>query len=173
MKKINSIIAIIAVSIAISSSASAQETASATSSSTVITPISITKNIEMNFGNIAVSSTAGTVILAPDNTRTKTDGVTLPQTEGTVSAAKFTVNGQADFMYDITLPSTDLTLTETAGQSETMVVNAFTSTPGETAGVLTNGSEEVFVGATLNVNATQLAGTYTNATGFNVTVNYN
>jgi hypothetical protein len=53
-----------------------------------------------------------------------------------------------------------------------MTVNAFTSTPSGT-GALTAGSQILKVGATLNVGAGQVAGTYTNATGFPVIVNYN
>jgi hypothetical protein len=53
-----------------------------------------------------------------------------------------------------------------------MVVNAFTSTPTGT-GALTGGSQDILVGATLNVGAAQPAGTYTNLTGLVVTVNYN
>jgi hypothetical protein len=53
-----------------------------------------------------------------------------------------------------------------------MTVNAFSSNPSGT-GTLTGGSEVLNVGATLNVGAAQPAGTYTNAAGFTVTVNYN
>lgn len=124
----------------------------------------------MSFGNVAVSSTAGTVVLAPASTRTKTGGVTLPVTAGTVTAAQFTVSGQAGYTYTITLPTT-LTITK-ATTLETMSVDTFTSTPTPT-GTLTSGSEVVLVGATLNVGASQVAGLYENTTGFAVTVNYN
>jgi hypothetical protein len=53
-----------------------------------------------------------------------------------------------------------------------MIVNAFTSTPSAT-GALTLGAQTLLVGATLNVGAAQVAGLYTNAIGFDVTVNYN
>ena len=53
-----------------------------------------------------------------------------------------------------------------------MVVNAFTSTPNPT-GTLTGGTQDILVGATLNVGAAQAAGLYTNLTGLVVTVNYN
>ena len=150
----------------------AQATAQASATATIVTPISITKNVDMNFGNVAVSATiAGTVILAPAGTRTTggAGGVTLPATTGTVTAADFTVNGNGAFTYAITLPAS-ATLTRVGG-SETMTANAFTSTPSGT-GTLSGGTQNLKVGATLNVAAAQVAGTYVCAS-FDVTVNYN
>lgn len=170
MKKITLIVSMITLCVGFSSTALAQVSASAPTSATIVTPISILKNTNMSFGNVAVSSTAGTVVLAPASTRTKTGGVTLPVTAGTVTAAQFTVSGQAGYTYTITLPNT-LTITK-ATTLETMSVDTFTSTPTPT-GTLTSGSEVVLVGATLNVGASQVAGLYENTTGFAVTVNYN
>jgi hypothetical protein len=146
-------------------------TGTATATATIITPISITRTAHMNFGNVAVTTVAGTVILAPAGTRTTTGGVTLPTTGGTITAAAFTVNGLAGYTYTVTLPTTDLTITD--GNSHNMIVNAFTSTPAGTAGLLTGGTQALTVGATLNVSAAQAAGTYVSATSFDVTVNYN
>ncbi len=53
-----------------------------------------------------------------------------------------------------------------------MTVDTFTSTPSGT-GSLAGGSQTLSVGATLHVAAAQAAGTYTSATPFTVTVNYN
>lgn len=158
------------VMIGLSSTSFAQESATATASATIITPISITKNVDMNFGNVSVqSTTGGTVVLATDNTRTRTNGVTLPSfAVGTVSAAAFTVNGEEDYTYAITLPSS---VTIVSGLND-MVVDGFVSSPDAT-GVLTLGTQSLKVGATLNVDAAQPAGTYTNTTDLTVTVNYN
>ena len=154
-----------------STASNAQATATATASATIVTPISITKTTDMNFGNVAVQdATGGTVVLAPAGTRTRTAGVTLPVTNGTVAAAVFTVTGSGTYTYAITLPSTALTLTGTP--SGTMTVDAFTSTPS-TTGALTGGTQTIQVGATLNVGAAQAAGTYLSTPGFDVTVNYN
>lgn len=171
MKKITLVVSMITLCVGFSSTASAQVTASAPTHATVVAPISIALDTDMNFGNVAVSSTAGTVILAPDSGRTKTLGATLPATPGTVTAAQFTVGGEAGYTYIISLPTTDFTITK-ATTLETMIVNAFTSTPDAT-GTLTSGSEIILVGATLNVGVDQVAGLYENATGFDVTVNYN
>ena len=151
--------------------ASAQVTAKATASSTIVTPIGITKTVDMNFGNVAINSTtAGTVVLAPAGTRTSTGGVTLPATAGTVAAAEFNVTGANNYTFSITLPSTSH---EIKSGSNTMSVTGFTSTPTPTGTLSATGSATVKVGATLNVSAGQAAGTYTSVTPFEVTVNYN
>jgi hypothetical protein len=155
-----------------STAAYAQETATATATATILTPISITKEVDMNFGNVAVqSASGGTVILTPAGVRSITGGVTLPVISGTTTAASFIVNGQGNYTYAVTLPSSAVTLND--GASNTMTVTAFTSNPSGTAGVLTSGTQTLNVGATLNVSAAQNAGTYVSATPFNVTVNYN
>ena len=150
---------------------SAQVTATATASSTIVTPIGITKTVDMNFGNVAINSTTeGTVVLAPAGTRTSTGGVTLPATAGTVAAAEFNVTGANNYTFSITLPSTSH---EIKSGSNTMSVTGFTSTPTPTGTLSATGSATVKVGATLNVSAGQAAGTYTSVTPFEVTVNYN
>ena len=171
MKKITLIVSMITLFVGFSSSAVAQVSALAPTSATVVAPISIVKATDMNFGNVAVSSTAGTAVLLPASTRTKTGGVTLPATSGTVTAASFTVGGDSNYTFIITLPTTDFTITK-ATTLETMVVNAFSSTPSGT-GTLVSGAATILVGATLNVGSSQVAGLYQNATGFSVTVNYN
>ena len=147
-----------------------QASATATSSGTIITPISISKTVDMNFGNAAVNSVAGTVVLTPAGTRTKTGGVTLPASAGTVTAASFTVSGLANSTYVITLPATPVTLTYNV--TNTMTASSFTSSPTPTGTIGVGGSQTLTVGATLNVGASQVAGTYVSA-GFTVTVNYN
>jgi hypothetical protein len=157
--------------IGLSASAFAQATASATGTATIIEPISIANAQDMNFGNIAINASAGTVELAPDAQRTPGGGATLPVVAGTVTAAEFDVAGEGTSTYDITLPSADYTITRVSG-SETMTINLFTSSVGA-AGELVGGLETFQVGATLNIGGSQVPGVYTNATGFDVTVNYN
>ena len=140
----------------------------ATASGTIVVPIAITKTVDMNFGNVAVNGFAGTVVLAPAGTRTASGGVTLPATSGTVTAAQFTVTGESGYTYSVTLPAST---TVSSGGSNNMTINTFVS---NTTGKLTGGTEILKVGATLNVGASQAAGTYVSApTGFEVKVNYN
>lgn len=140
----------------------------------LITPIAIVKNVDMDFGNLAVSpSLSGTVVLTPSSTRSTggSGGVTLPATTGTISAADFTVSGQPGYTYTITLP-TSATLSD--GSGHTMVVNTFTSNPNSTGTLSAGaGTQDLTVGATLNVDAGQIPGTYTNSSAVPVTVNYN
>jgi len=171
MKNITKLFAIALVVLGFATTSFAQSTATATSSATIITPILLTKTVDMNFGNVAVTASGGSVILTPAGTRTKTGGVTLPVVAGTVTAASFDVTGEGSSTYSITLPSADLTITRQTG-TETMTVNAFTSTPSVT-GTLSGGAQTINVGATLNVAAAQVAGLYVSLTPFEVTVNYN
>ena len=170
MKNTTKLFALTVAMLAFTISSFAQVSATATTSATVITPIAISKTVDMNFGNIAVSPTiAGTVVLVPAGTRTKTGGVTLPAVNGTVTAASFAVTGLGTSTYAITLPPT---ITLTGVPSGTMTVSSFVSTPSGT-GALTAGAQTLLVGGTLNVAAAQAAGVYTNTTDMTVTVNYN
>lgn len=153
----------------------AQVTASASATATIITPIAITKTVDMNFGNISVNATGGTVILAPAGTRSTSGGVTLPAFDnGTVTAASFDVTGTANYTYAITLPvgASPVTLTHT-NNTNTMTAGTFATSIGGTGTLNGSGTQTFTVGATLNVSANQLAGVYTTATPFDVTVNYN
>lgn len=150
--------------------AQAEATATASATATIVAPITITRTVDMNFGNVAVHETIdGTVVLAPAGTRTRTGGVTLPFIAGTVTAASFNVTGSGTYTYAITLPTTDVTL---SGPTESMILNNFTSTPAGT-GALTAGAQTLNVGATLNVTGGQEVGSYTNANAVPVIVVYN
>ena len=151
--------------------ASFAQSATATASATIVAPIAITKTVDMNFGNVAVAAVAGTVTLDPAGTRTAGGGVTLPATTGTVAAAEFDVTGAVNFTYAITLPAAAVTIDD--GAANTMTVTAFTSTPSGTGDLGAGGAQTITVGATLNVGANQVPGTYLSATPFTVTVNYN
>lgn len=144
-------------------------TANSLASATVVTPISITKDVDLSFGNVAVNSVSGgTVVLDTNDGTTATGDVTLPATAGTVTSGAFTVNGETGYTYAITLPTT-VNITD-AVSSEIMALSSFTSLP-EATGVLTGGTEALKVGATLTVGAGQVSGAY--AGSFDVTVNYN
>lgn len=147
------------------------QSATATAGATIVGPISISKDVDMDFGNVAVNTNPGTVILDPDGTRSSTGGVTLPAVTGTVTAASFTVSGVSGYTYAITLP---LAATTISFGAITMTVDNWTSTPTVAlGGTLTGGTETLNVGATLNVAGSQAAGTYLSAIPFTVTVNYN
>jgi hypothetical protein len=149
-----------------------QSSATASAAATILTPIAISNTVDMNFGNLASSGTAGTCVLATDNSRSTTGGVTL-MAGGTITAASFTVTGVAAANYTITLPAGATTVSD---GTNTMTIDTWTSNPSGT-GTLTAGTSTLLVGATLNVDADQPGGVYntSNAGGsgeFTVTVNY-
>jgi hypothetical protein len=149
--------------------------ASSAASATIVSPIAITNTRALEFGNIAAAAAAGSVTLSPDAVTTRTFvGVTLPAVTGTVSSAQFNVTGTPAYTYSIAIAPASVNITNGAF---TMAVGSFTSTPDypvSGSGTLSAlGAETIYVGATLTVGANQAPGTYTNATAFTVTVNYN
>jgi hypothetical protein len=164
----------------------AQVTLNSSASATIVTTMGLTKNYDLDFGNLAVTTVAGTCILTPmagpAPTRSITGGVTLPGFVGTPRAAEFIVTGVANQAYTINIPLADLTITHTTVPTASMIVNTYTTdqtvvTPGTSwFGTLGGSGDNTFhVGATVHVSANQLAGLYQSmapAGGFPVTVNY-
>jgi spore coat protein U-like protein len=151
---------------------SASATGTAEAKATLIRPITISMETNLNFGTIVVpsSTTGGTVMVSTDGTTevTGTD-ISLAESLGDPpTTASFTVTGEPNGTYAITLPD-DNTVT-ISGPGEDMTVTGFTSNPDGT-GVLAGGTQTLSVGATLNVGADQAAGEY--AGEFTVTVAYN
>jgi len=173
MKKVTIILTgVILMSIAsLNANAQATATATAVSSATIVTTLEISKASDLNFGNLAVTATAGTVVLAPnaDGTRTEAGGVSLPVVNGTVSAAEFDVLGQEGYAYSISLP-TSILLT---GSGDDITLDSFTTDKATNQSTLIEGADSFYVGAKIHVNASQTPGTYTNEAGLSVTVNYN
>jgi hypothetical protein len=166
------LIAIAVSAVAFATSANAQSTATASTTATLITPISITKTADLNFGSIASSSLAGTVVLGYNNVPTLNGGVTSPNDGASATTASFTVSGEATSGFSIAMPAT-VTL---SNGTQTLVVSEITADAG-TSSTLEGGSKTINVGATLTVPANTVAGTYVNNgaenSGLYVTVNYN
>ena len=142
----------------------------ATATGTIITPITLLETFPMDFGTVAGSSSASTVILSPTSARTGTGGAQIMAT-GPGTAATFQLTGNANLTYIMSfIPGV---LENPGGQQIT--VNTFTN---NSLGTIPAGGIENFqVGATLNLNAAQPAGTYSTNTGggtpYTMTVNYN
>lgn len=162
----NKVLALAILAMGFSAKSFAQSNATATATATLVTPIAITKTVDMDFGTVAASATAGTVVLGTDNVATPSGGVSLPG--GTPAAAQFSVTGEGTSTFSIQLPSS----VSLSNGTDNLTVDNFVSTPA-TSGTLTAGAATVKVGATLNVPANAPAGTYTNSTDLTVTVNYN
>ena len=151
--------------------ANAQATATADAAATIITPISITKNTNLNFGNVAVSaSTAGTAVISTAGAVTGFLGVTIPTAGGSPTAATFTIDGEGTNGFSISFDNSSILLTKSGGG--TMTVDNFVSSLGASSS-LVSGTKPLAVGATLNVGAGQAAGLYENTGDLSVTVNYN
>ncbi len=146
----------------------AQASASATvnSRATVIDPIQIDKTVDMDFGNIITAYNPGSVILSPDGSRVAY-GVQISNTlPGNVTPAEAVVT-HGNNNYSITLPESFL-LYNQENPNQVLVINQFVVLPEE--GEI---MDVIRIGATLNLEANQLSGFYTNSEGFNVTVSYN
>lgn len=135
----------------------------------VVEPIKISKSVDLNFGNVIAGYTQGTIILAPDGARTA-NGVQISNAiPGEVSAAEAIVT-HGEYNYSITLPE-NFTLYNVSNPNQIMVINQFQVTP--LPGITNQGDDILKIGATLNLEANQSSGFYTNSAGFNVTVSYN
>jgi len=147
----------------------AEATTSANANAAIIADITISKTADMNFGDVVAGATEGTVILtaAASPTRSVTGGTELGNSTSVLSAT-FTVGGEGTSTYSITLPTSDVYI---LSGTDSMAVNTFTSDPSST-GTLSGGSQTLYVGATLNVGASQASGSAYTAS-FNVTVAYN
>ncbi len=145
-------------------------TDTATATATVLVPITVTKNTDMNFGN--VFDTNGTVTLSTLGVATASTG-TLPTTPGTRAAAKFTVGGANDNTFSIDFSGSSTVLSDSASTPNTMAISllwesvtgtgAATGTAASpTTGTLNaSGAATLYVGAALTVGASQVPGTYT------------
>jgi len=172
MKVTPKIIALFVIMGGFSGTAFCQQSVSATSSvsATVVSPLAISKVTDLNFGNVSVSGTLGTVILTPQNARSTTGGCQLANGNmGSVSAASFSVTGQDNYAYGITLPAST---TLSGGSGLSMSVDTYITNQG-TTGTLGTGPQILNVGGTLHLAASQAPGVYTLPAGLLVTVSYN
>jgi len=167
MKTINKLLGAFFLLTFFATSAVAQSSATASTTAILVTPISISKTTDMHFGTVGASALAGTVVLDWADGRTTTGGATLAG--GSPTSAVFNVVGEGSSTFSITIPTSPITLTSGAN---TMTVDNFTADLGA-IGTLVGGTKDIIIGATLNVGAAQLAGTYFNASDLLVTVNYN
>jgi len=168
MKKLTKTLALLTVMVAFTAVTFAQGvTESATATATIITPLTITHDVDLAFGNVAVGAGGGTVVLATNSTRTATGDVSFQSTPAG-TAARFIVSGLPGQTYIITLPA-DGVVTISNG-ANTMAVNGFNSDVASPA-TLAAGNNNLLVGATLVVNGNQPAGAYSGT--FDVTVAYN
>ncbi len=146
----------------------AQASASATvnSRATVIDPIQIDKTVDLDFGNVISAYNPGQVILSPDGSRIAYGVQISNSMPGNVTPAEAVVT-HGNNNYSITLPENFL-LYNQENPNQVIRIDQFTVNPQEGALM-----DIIRIGGTLNLEANQLSGFYTNSAGFNVTVSYN
>jgi len=149
-------------------SLSAQNSASATvnSRATIIDPIKIDKTVDLDFGNVISAYNPGRVILSPDGSRVAYGVQISNSIPGNVNPAEAVIT-HGNNNYAITLPE-QFTLYNQNNPNQILIIDRFTVLPEEG-----NILDVIKIGATLNLEANQLSGFYTNSSGFNVTVSYN
>ena len=127
--------------------------------------IFLSANSNLSFGQIVATRSPGSVTVTPGGLRVSSGGVVLGRTVG-FSPASFTVSGDANANYVITLPAS---VTFSAGGSS-MTVDTFISTPSGSGTLGAGGTQTLSVGATLHVGAAQQSSAYLGS--YTVTVAY-
>lgn len=132
----------------------------ATAKAKVIAKVSLTKQSDLDFGQIVTGAAASTVDISQANVRTCGTGLTCV---GTSTAGNFTVFGQNNEIVRVSVPAS-VTLNNTSGTG-TMTATLNLGTTGQGAGVAFR------VGGTLSVGANQTEGVYA-SNDFAVTADY-
>lgn len=116
----------------------------------IIPVFSATETSKLNFGRFSPGPQGGKIILTPQSTISVQGSIF--KGIGTQNAASFYVSGDADAAYSITLPDSPVILTHTTS-AKTMTIEEWNSipAPGIGTGMLQDGFQVVYVGATLNV----------------------
>ena len=134
------------------SNASLAAIATATATADVVAAIAITKVSDLSFGSGAPGDAAK--VIAAGTTESPNN-------------ASFTITGQANTAFTLTLPAS----INLANGANTIAVNTFTSNAGTTPTIGAAGSFTLYVGATRGaLSATQATGAYTGT--FTATVVY-
>ena len=132
----------------------------------IINPITITKTQDLDFGNIVSSYSGGTVTINPNGIRTVSGVAIASSSPGNVSAAQAIIS-HGDALYNVTFPES-IILYNASNPDQTLLITDFISEP-----IVNNPDSDILrIGATLNVEANQVQGYYSNPDGFNVTVSY-
>jgi hypothetical protein len=172
-----------ATALGFTASAAQAGTASLQTQVNILTPLSMVKTADMDFGNVVRPSAAGTVVLTPTTTASCTTTGGLIRS-GTCRAATFMGFGATNQIVRIRFNGSTVTLANGLGQTMTVTNRTADGTPALnylSGNVNSNGNVRyrivsasgIFdyrVGGTLNVAANQAMGTYSGT--FNVTLEY-
>ena len=174
MKTLKNLFAIAILSVIALGVNAQNESATVAASATVTTQLTITKNVDMNFGNIS-GTTDGPVKIDPKGSAHGYVGATVAVGKLTISAANSTsikVIWPATIDLSNGTPADDMTLTLDVNGYTTDVPASSTdlTTPAD---VTTSGSGAyfIYVGGSLGALSSQTAGTYTGSALFEVEYN--
>jgi hypothetical protein len=149
------------------SSASGAATRSASGEATILSPLSVVKRADLNFGTLIVNG-AGTAVVDPLNGSLTTTGAVTAS--GTAAhPALFTSTGSKNQVVHVRLPQNPITVTRVGG-TETMTVSTWTQDGPTNRRIPLNSTFDFAVGATLTVGANQAEGSYIGT--FTITVQY-
>lgn len=130
--------------------------------------ISLMNTQALAFGGF-VAGSGGSVVIAPSGARSASGGVVLIASRAG-AAAHFSVSGDPNFTYAISLPVNG-TVMLSDGAGNNMSANDFTSSPSGIGQLSGAGTQQLAVGATLVVGGNQPPGAYSGS--FMVSVDYN
>ncbi|HEX2921310.1 MAG TPA: DUF4402 domain-containing protein [Bacteroidales bacterium] len=127
---------------------------------------------QLNFGKFSPGSLGGEIILTPEGTISVMGSV--HQGTGLYNPGSFYISGDPDSFFTITLPATEVKLQHSMSD-KTMTLDNWMSTPGVGVGegILKEGEQTVYIGATLKVGPIYdnpvgvYSGTYTVTFDFN------
>lgn len=168
------IVAVSAGIIGIGGFAQTASAATGNASAVLVSPISITESTALNFGSISNGLAAGssTVVVSDDGVTATTYGASLAKVGATDTRGVFAISGGNNLAYTVTLPAsttiTDGSTNMTVGTFTTSSASAGAGLTGTTSGT---GTDTFYVGATLTVNNTNNAGTYSGT--YTITAAYN
>ncbi len=149
-------------------------TATASAGANVISTITLTKNVDLEFGNIVSGAGTVTIPAVASPTRTVTGNIDVYTANRTPTAAKFTVTGETGFKYSIVIPNANIELEHESDASAKMTVGswALSSTHSTQNNIISADAtdNEFYVGGTLTATAGQKVGKYTGS--FDVTITY-
>ncbi len=126
----------------------------------IVIPTTFVKQTDLHLDNKGVASTPATIIISPSETTYVSNAK--------AGAASFTLTGQVNYLYAITLPASCV-----IDRTGFVTADHFTSYPTSTGILNANGIQLLSVGATLRIGPKPSAGSYSCSGSALVTINYN
>lgn len=143
----------------------------ATISVNIIAPLTATEALQLNFGRFYPGNSGGSIVISPTGDVTATSTVAIDNSPRNPGA--FVINGESNSLINVSLPKSPISITN--DKSNHMIVDNWVATPNnEESGIcLTDGSQKVLVGATLNIGTLEQnpKGIYTGT--YQITFSYN